>query len=60
MLFGLGPQFIMAEPGTDPLNEPELFRIRRRKKGAGCLWWMLGIGILSSCSWWLWGVLHRG
>jgi hypothetical protein len=33
MLFGLGPKFILAEPGTDPLNEPELYK-RRRKRGS--------------------------
>lgn len=33
MLFRLGPKFILAEPGTDPLNEPELYK-RRRKRGS--------------------------
>jgi hypothetical protein len=33
MLFGLGPKFILAEQGTDPLNEPELYK-RRRKRGS--------------------------
>jgi len=33
MLFGVGPKFILAEPGTDPLNEPELYK-RRRKRGS--------------------------
>jgi len=33
MLFSLGPKFILAEPGTDPLNEPELYK-RRHKRGS--------------------------
>lgn len=33
MLFGWGPKFILAEQGTDPLNEPDLYK-RRRKRGS--------------------------
>lgn len=32
MLFGWGPKFILAEAGTDPLNEPELFKRRHKRR----------------------------
>jgi hypothetical protein len=34
--FGIGPSFILAEPGTNPLDEPELY-IRRRQSRMGML-----------------------
>jgi hypothetical protein len=42
--FGLGPSFILAEPGTNPLDEPDLY-IRRRQSRLGTL---LLVGVLSS------------
>lgn len=43
MLFGAGPKFIMAEPGTDPLNEPQLYRVRRARGGIN--WWLVLFGL---------------
>lgn len=28
--FGMGPRFILAEPGTNPMDEPELYEKRQR------------------------------
>lgn len=39
--FGIGPAFILAEPGTNPLDEPELF-IRRRQGQVGT-WVIVGL-----------------
>jgi hypothetical protein len=54
MLLGLGPKFFMAEPGTDPLNEPELFKTRRRR---GFNWLPFALGLLATAAawagWWL-------
>jgi len=49
MFFGLGPRFIMAEPGTDPLNEPELFKRRRRR---GFNWFPFALGLLLTAGVW--------
>jgi len=47
---GLGPVFIMAEPGTDPLAEPELYK-RRRRRGVPA-WVVIGIGIAGIAGTW--------
>lgn len=52
--FGVGPIFIMAEPGTNPLDEPESF-IYRRKSQAGT-WLMIALLMiaLAGVGIWLW------
>lgn len=42
--FGIGPAFILAEPGTNPLDEPELY-VRRRQSQIGTL---LLVGVLTT------------
>jgi len=60
MALGLGPKFILAEPGTDPLNEPSLYRVRRRRGGVAWYWWLMAFGTLASIVWYFWGYFHRG
>jgi hypothetical protein len=55
MALHLGPQFILAEPGTDPLREPELFLRRRRKRNGSLLWWGLAALVLLATAWTLYG-----
>jgi len=54
MLLGLGPKFIMAEAGSDPLAEPELYKTRRRRS---VKWLPLALGLLATAGvwagWWL-------
>lgn len=46
MLFGWGPKFILAEPGTDPLNEPELFKRRHKRRSPWPMIITAGIGLV--------------
>lgn len=55
---GFGPKFIMAEPGTDPIGEPELYKRHRRRGGLGhWLPFVLGIGG-AAATWGVWFYLQ--
>ena len=54
---GLGPVFILAEPGTDPLADPELYK-RRRRRGLP-VWIPLVIGVvIVAATWGTWWFLR--
>lgn len=49
-----GPRIIMAEPGTNPLDEPHLY-VQRRNSGGGwgmVLFWLLALAAVSGGLWW--------
>jgi hypothetical protein len=55
MLFHAGPRFTLAEPGTDPLAEPEQYLRRRKRGGVNWLWWAFALAALGTTTWAVWG-----
>jgi len=49
MLLGIGPKFVLAEAGSDPLAEPELYKTRRRR---GLKWLPYVLGLLGMAGAW--------
>lgn len=54
MLFGWGPKFILAEPGTDPLNEPELYKRRHQRRSPWPMIITAVIGLLAVAAFLAW------